>query len=94
MPFEAKDCIEYNFIPTVSRPSVIREIGKARDELKFFPEKWLNSIKQGNDIEPGSINIKIDSGMSRNGCQPSEFQDLLKICDESKVLFIYINISI
>lgn len=85
MPYEAKDCIEYNLIPTISRPCVIRELGKVRDEIKCNPEMWSNLIKRGDNIKPGSINIKIDSGMSRNGCQPSEFDDLLRICDEAKV---------
>ncbi|CAD5116966.1 DgyrCDS5804 [Dimorphilus gyrociliatus] len=82
---EALPCIEHNLIPTANSPNVIEAIGKARDELKSHPGKWLNLIKQGNDIEPGTINIKIDTGMSRNGCSPKDFATLLKICDESRV---------
>ena len=30
-------------------------------------------------LPKGSVNIKIDTGMSRNGCQPNVLEDIVKV---------------
>ena len=66
-------CVKYGLIPTVVDKEAILEMAKA---VKSSPE---NSCAKSVESQVGKISIKVDTGMSRNGCQPSELNDLVMV---------------
>ena len=38
-----------------------------------------NGFTENNESHVGNVNIKVDTGMSRNGCQPSDLNDLVMV---------------
>ncbi|KAL4239637.1 hypothetical protein ACF0H5_000446 [Mactra antiquata] len=75
-------------IPTLYQNRLIPTIA---DEI--FLSSWLcywrrmqsNTLGVQTDHPVGSVVIKIDTGMSRNGCQPEKLQSLIEVCENNRI---------
>jgi len=85
---EMQICMENSIIPTVSCREAIHGMAQAINNAALSAHKSLgNTIALEEETAPpaGTIHIKIDTGMSRNGCQPDELDDLVELCEELNV---------
>ncbi len=75
-------CLAHHLIPTVASSRAVEGMALAisNNNNKSSPAKHINT-KPKLDEEPpdGAVHIKVDSGMSRNGCQPGDLPDLVKV---------------
>ncbi len=92
--FEMAACLEHNLIPTVTEETAIYGMAQAIQKSMANTEKHNShtgnshvaaedgKTSNGTQCEsrlPGTVHIKLDSGMSRNGCQPEELHNLIKV---------------
>ncbi|XP_041364946.1 alanine racemase-like [Gigantopelta aegis] len=64
----------HNLIPTVANVEFLNAWARAKTEM---------NNENGDAVRP--VVIKVDTGMSRNGCQPKELQTLLKVCEDKDI---------
>ena len=70
--YEVADCLKYNLIPTLVDKEAILEMSKAMKSAD-------NKTDQNGVSQVGLVDIKVDTGMSRNGCQADEVHDLVTV---------------
>lgn len=68
---ETPTCYENSLIPTAA------SVG--------FLQSWADYWRSKSSADIGQVVIKIDTGMSRNGCQPEELASLVECCDSNNI---------
>jgi len=82
------DVISHTTSPQLSSSNVVQSHFKARDAVHqqmlcngSQKQKTNATVSGGSTVPPlGTLHIKVDTGMSRNGCQTSELPHLVKLC--------------
>ena len=70
--YEINDCLKHGLIPTVVDKEAILEMSNA---IKSTENKGC----ENGEFQAGLVDIKVDTGMSRNGCQAHELQSLVTV---------------
>ena len=70
--YEIIDCLKYDLIPTVVDKEAILEMSNT---IKSTENKGC----ENGESQAGLVDIKVDTGMSRNGCQAHELQGLVTV---------------
>lgn len=98
--WEMASCVKYNLIPSVSSAEAIQGMAHALNDvlssqvhqekdimLNGHPKDTINGKGTRHTQDPpiGSVHIKVDTGLSRNGCQPHELPALIRLCDQLPV---------
>ena len=68
--YEIIDCLKHDLIPTVVDKEAILEMSNA---IKSTENKGY----ENGESQVGLVDVKVDTGMSRNGCQAHELQGLV-----------------
>lgn len=85
--WEMPSCVEHKLIPTVSSEDAI--VGMAGALKDYYHDKsggehhengWMTNNRE--DPARGTMHIKVDTGMCRNGCQPADLPTLIDKCQE------------
>ncbi|KAK3608216.1 hypothetical protein CHS0354_039235 [Potamilus streckersoni] len=76
---EIPDLLENKLVPTVA---TIEFLQLWAEKLRLNKENNGLISNDGSNVHThvGSVVIKVDSGMSRNGCQPEDLVSLIKFC--------------
>lgn len=79
---EIPDLVEYDLTPTVGTIDFLKEwvLYTRRDKCSnfiLFPEFEDDNRRQ--------VVLKMDTGMSRNGCQPEDLDHLVDFCDDNEI---------
>ncbi|XP_045213701.2 alanine racemase-like [Mercenaria mercenaria] len=53
--------------------------------LRHWRQQQRNTLGVENVGPVGSVVIKVDSGMSRNGCQPGQLRSLVEFCENNNI---------
>ena len=70
--YEIIDCLKHDLIPTVVDKEAILEMSNAIKSTE-------NKCYENGESQVGLVDIKVDTGMSRNGCQAHELQGLITV---------------
>ncbi len=71
-------CLKYDLIPTVADKDAILGMKKAMEDHSNTEETLNhNGLERCSGV--GTVHIKVDSGMSRNGCQTDELDELVQV---------------
>ena len=65
---EIENCLKYNLIPTISSKDATEGI------LQHVKQASIDGI-----VKSLVVHIKVDTGLSRYGCQPEELPELMKV---------------
>ena len=76
LEWEMGACVQHSLIPTVCSTEAVDGMAEA------LREHTPDAVSQVEKLPVGCVHIKIDSGMSRNGCQPSDLAALVEHYDE------------
>lgn len=94
--WEMEACVENALIPTVACVESLKGMAEALANAKSTSTTTsttdnnqdnnviLNDEMNNNphDPPPGTLHIKVNTGMSRNGCQPQDLPLLIKTCED------------
>lgn len=70
---------ENRLIPTVANETFLAEW------LRHWRQRQRNTLGGENGRRAGTVAIKLDSGMSRNGCQPEQLRSLIEYCENNSI---------
>lgn len=80
---EIPDLLEYDLTPTAGSTEFLTAwIAQIRQNREHCPGNILSPFEEE---DYGSVVIKVDTGMSRNGCQPEELDSIMNFCDEHNI---------